>query len=66
MLTLVAAVLAYDIARETCDLLSSIVDADDSALGKRARSVVESLKVRSCMIEEKDMVSVADWQVVGE
>ena len=28
MLTLVAAVLAYDIALETCDRLSSIVDAE--------------------------------------
>jgi hypothetical protein len=29
MLTLVAEVLAYDLARETCDLASSIVDADE-------------------------------------
>ena len=29
MLTLVAAVLAYDIVLETCDRLSSIVEAED-------------------------------------
>lgn len=32
MLTLVAVVLAYDIALETCDLLSSMVDVVDIAL----------------------------------
>lgn len=30
MLTLVAVVLAYDLARETCDLLSSMVEVEDA------------------------------------
>jgi len=55
MLTLVAAVLAYDIARDTCDLLSSIVEAEEVTRGAR-RSSLASLKERSWTRLEKDMV----------
>ncbi len=46
MLTLVAAVLAYDIALDTCDLLSSTVEVDDTPRAMR-RSSLASLKERS-------------------
>jgi hypothetical protein len=46
MLTLVAAVLAYDIALETCDFLSSIVEVEEVTRPAR-RSSLASLKDRS-------------------
>ena len=63
MLTLVAAVLAYDIALETCDLLSSIVEAEDVP-----RTFWLSLKERSWTRLEKDMVTVLwrDWELVND
>lgn len=58
MLTLVAEVLAYDIAFEICDLLSSIVEIEEEARAACLRSVAAglSLKERSCTRLEKDMV----------
>jgi hypothetical protein len=53
MLTLVAAVLAYDMALEMCDRLSSIVEVD-RAIGRL--SSLGSLKERSCTRLEKDMM----------
>jgi hypothetical protein len=51
MLTLVADVLAYDLARETCDLVSSIVDTEGEprAIWRRcsAAALGVSLKERS-------------------
>jgi hypothetical protein len=58
MLTLVAAVLAYDIALETCDLLSSMVDAEDVP-----RAFWLSLKERSWTRLEKDMVVVLEREL---
>ena len=60
MLTLVAVVLAYDIARETCDFLSSAVEVEDEVPVPRAfcpRSLGLSLKDRSCTRLEKDMIA---------
>lgn len=54
MLTLVAAVLAYDMARDTCDLLSSTVDEDETPRAIR-RSSLMSLKERSWTRLEKDI-----------
>jgi len=56
MLTLVAAVLAYDMALETCDLRSSTVDEVER--GPRAtgrRSELASLKDKSWTRLENDM-----------
>jgi len=47
MLTLVAEVLAYDIALETCDLRSSVVEIDEDPLVICRRSVARSLNERS-------------------
>jgi hypothetical protein len=47
MLTLVAAVLAYDMALDTCDLRSSTVEVDEDPLGISRRSEALSLKDRS-------------------
>lgn len=55
MLTLVAAVLAYDIARDTCDFLSSAVEAEEVTRAAR-RSPLASLKDRSWTRLEKDMI----------
>jgi hypothetical protein len=56
MLTLVAAVLAYDRALDNCDLPSSIVLADDAILSWRGRRAsAASLKERSCTRLENDM-----------
>jgi hypothetical protein len=55
MLTLVAAVLAYDIARDTCDFLSSVVEAEEVTRAAR-RSSFPSLKERSWTRLEKDIV----------
>jgi hypothetical protein len=57
MLTLVAEVLAYDIARDTCDLLSSTVETEEVALPAGRRSLGVSLKERSWTRLEKDMVA---------
>lgn len=54
MLTLVAAVLAYDIARDTCDLLSSAIEAEEVTRAAR-RSSLASLKERSWTRLEKDI-----------
>lgn len=55
MLTLVAAVLAYDIALDTCDLLSSIVEIEEVTRAARLSSL-ESRKDRSWTRLEKDMI----------
>jgi hypothetical protein len=55
MLTLVAAVLAYDIALETCDLLSSTVEAEEVA-----RAFGLSLNERSWTRLEKDIAAVLE------
>lgn len=55
MLTLVAAVLAYDMALETCDLLSSMVEALEVA-----RAFGLSLKEMSWTRLEKDMIAVVE------
>lgn len=56
MLTLVAAVLAYDIALETCDLRSSMVEVVERGPRLTARrSVLESLKDKSWTRLENDM-----------
>ena len=55
MLTLVAVVLAYDIALETWDLRSSIVEAEEVPRAICLRSLGLSLKDRSCTRLEKDM-----------
>lgn len=57
MLTLVAAVLAYDIALEICDLRSSMVEVEAPPLAARLSSLA-SLKERSCTREENDMIAV--------
>jgi hypothetical protein len=57
MLTLVAVVLAYDMALETCDLRSSMVEEVER--GPRAagrRSELASLKDKSWTRLEKDMI----------
>lgn len=58
MLTLVAEVLAYDLARDMCDLLSSVVEVEGMPLTAR-RSALASLKVRSCTRLENDILTVA-------
>lgn len=64
MLTLVAAVLAYDIARETCevrDVRSSIVEALEAAsprLGRRG--AFESRSERSWTRLEKDIAETVN------
>jgi len=55
MLTLVAEVLAYDLALEMCDRLSSIVDVEETPRAMR-RASFASLNDRSCTRLEKDMV----------
>ena len=57
MLTLVAAVLAYDLAREMCDTLSSAAEVVDAA-GAGRRLPLESRRDRSCTRLEKDMMLV--------
>jgi hypothetical protein len=59
ILTLVAVVLAYDIALETCDLLSSTVEVEEEAAVPRVicrRSLGLSLKDKSWTKLEKDMI----------
>jgi len=61
MLTLVAAVLAYDIALDICDLRSSIVEEEEEAFPLIVRlSSLASLNERSCTREEKDMMIVKE------
>jgi hypothetical protein len=55
MLTLVAEVLAYDLALDICDLLSSIVEVEEIPLAMR-RSSLASLNDRSCTRLENDMI----------
>lgn len=58
MLTLVAAVLAYDIARETCEareVRSSMVEALEASARLR-RGAFESRSEMSCTRLEKDIV----------
>ena len=74
MLTLVAAVLAYDLARDNWDLVSSTVDAEDIPRAVCDRPLVLSLKDKSWTRLEKDMTVVVErnwktvvgWQVCGE
>lgn len=56
MLTLVAAVLAYDMALETCDLRSSTVEVDRGPRAGR-RSSLASRKDKSCTRLENDMTT---------
>lgn len=58
MLTLVALVLAHDIALDICDLRSSIVEAEDPPRVTVRLSAAASLKDRSWTRLEKDMVAV--------
>ena len=46
MLTLVAEVLAYDIALEICDLRSSMVDTDEVPLATCLRSLAAGLSLK--------------------
>jgi hypothetical protein len=55
MLTLVAEVLAYDLALDICDLLSSIVEVEEIPRAMR-RSSLASLNDRSCTRLENDMI----------
>lgn len=59
MLTLVAVVLAYDIALETCDLLSSTVEMEEVPVPRAIcrRSLGLSLNDRSWTRLEKDMIA---------
>jgi hypothetical protein len=61
MLTLVAEVLAYDIALDTCDLRSSMVETEETPLAICLRCSLAglgtSLKERSCTRVEKDMIA---------
>ena len=67
MLTLVADVLAYDIAREMCDRLSSWVDIEEEALTacRRCSAAGLSLNERSCTRLEKDIVYRVDVDTEG-
>ena len=56
MLTLVADVLAYDLALEMCERLSSMVEAEEFTRPICLRSLALSLKARSW---RKDMVVFA-------
>lgn len=65
MLTLVAAVLAYDMAREMWEALeawSSTVEAAEASPRFRSGVPFESRIVRSWTRLENDMVAVADKQ----
>ena len=63
MLTLVADVLAYDIALETCDRRSSAVETEEAApLAIWRRSLGLSLKDKSWTRDEKDIVVAAEGQ----
>ena len=68
MLTLVAEVLAYDIALEICDLRSSMVDTDEVPLATCLRSLAAglSLKERSWTRLEKDIVRCAGTYESGD
>jgi len=57
MLTLVAAVLVYDLASEMCDARSSTVETEASP---RLRSPFESRRDRSWTRLENDMVVLAE------
>jgi len=67
MLTLVAAVLVYDIARDICDTRSSTVDTEPSPprLGRRRPDgppgAPESRRVRSWTRLEKDIIATNKW-----
>jgi len=56
MLTLVAVVLAYDLALDICDLLSSIVEVEAAPRVACLRSLALSLKDKSCTRLEKDIL----------
>lgn len=67
MLTLVAAVLAYDFAREMWEAVSSTVETEDVARGWRG--VFPSRMVRSWTRLENDMVSTGtqlDEENIGD
>lgn len=64
MLTLVAVVLAYDIALETWDLRSSIVEAEEVPRAICRRSLGLSLKDKSCTRLEKDMLVYGSCQKI--
>lgn len=55
MLTLVATVLTEDMAREMCEVRSSILEAEDEMSGRRVASA--SRRAKSCIRLEKDMVT---------
>ena len=61
MLTLVAAVLVYDLAMEMRDARSSTVDTEASP---RLRGALESRSDRSWTRLEKDILSAADGRAV--
>jgi hypothetical protein len=63
MLTLVAAVLAYDMAREMCDARSSTVETEGAARGRRGP--FPSRIERSCTRLEKDMMKAQSLSVYG-
>jgi hypothetical protein len=58
MLTLVAVVLAYDIAREIWEARSSMVEAEDMPLAGPRRGTLPSRMERSWTRLEKDIVGV--------
>ena len=62
MLTLVAAVLVYDLAMEMRDARSSTVDTEASP---RLRGPLESRSDRSWTRLEKDMLPAADGRDIG-
>ena len=63
MLTLVAVVLAYDMALETCDLFSSAVKMEEEVSRATCRrSLGLSLKDRSCTRLENDMIAAVEGQ----
>ena len=64
MLTLVAVVLAYDMALETCDFLSSTVEMEEEVPRTVCRrSFGLSLKDRSWTRLEKDMIPAVKGNV---
>lgn len=58
MLTLVAAVLAYDIARDMWEARSSMAEAEEVPRCGRRRGVFPSRIERSCTKLENDILSI--------
>lgn len=58
MLTLVAAVLAYDIARDMWEARSSMVEAEEVPRCGRRRGAFPSRIERSCTKLENDILSI--------